>query len=266
MKANQENQFRNLLKGGKPTVGTRIWTVQTFFVEGLGSTGHYDYSEFVAEYASYTLEELRNFCIASELHGMSSMIKVDFQNRGFVAQKAIASGFQAINFADCRSAEEVRQAIRLTTAETPEDGGCFGFPNNRFIGWEPWTTQERHADRLKNIVRCFMIEKKSIMDELDEVLSIPGVDMVQFGPSDYSLSSGFNFKDRVEDVEAVERHLIKSAIKHNVRPRCEIQNVEDAKYYMDLGVRDFSMGDQMKLLMRGWNADGSGIRKMLQDI
>ena len=128
-----ENKLRKLLNENKPTVGTRIWTNQTFFIEGLGSTGYFDYAEFVAEYASYTLEELRNFCIASELHSMGSMIKVDFQNRGFVAQKAIASGFQAINFVDCRNAAEVKEAIRITTAETPQDGGCYGFPNNRFI-------------------------------------------------------------------------------------------------------------------------------------
>ncbi len=263
MAASKENRFRTLLNEGKPTVGTRIWTSQTFFVEGLGSTGYFDYAEFVAEYASYTLEELRNFCIAAELHGMSSMIKVDFQNRGFVAQKAIASGFQAINFVDCRNADEVRECIRLTTAETPEDGGIYGFPNNRFIGWEPWTTQSNHARRLRNIVRCFMIEKNSTIKVLDEVLSVPGVDMVQFGPSDYSMSSGLDFKDNTAKVRAVERDVIRCALEHGVRPRCEIQSVEDAQYYIDLGVKDFSMGDQMKLLFRDWNADGSGIRRVI---
>lgn len=264
--SSHENLLRTLLKNGRPTVGTRIWTSQTFFVEGLGSTGYFDYAEFVAEYASYTLEELRNFCVASELHGMGSMIKVDFQNRGYVAQKAIASGFQAINFVDCRNADEVREAIRITTAETPEDGGCFGFPNNRFIGWEPWTTQEKHAERLRNVVRCFMIEKKSIMDELDEVLSIPGVDMVQFGPSDYSMSSGYNLKDNAGKVREAEEEMIRCAIRHNVRPRCEIQSPDDAEYYINLGVRDFSMGDQMKLLIRDWNSDGNGIRNAIKNI
>lgn len=258
-----ENKLRKLLNENKPTVGTRIWTNQTFFIEGLGSTGYFDYAEFVAEYASYTLEELRNFCIASELHSMGSMIKVDFQNRGFVAQKAIASGFQAINFVDCRNAAEVREAIRITTAETPQDGGCYGFPNNRFIGWEPWTTQMRHSERLNDVVRCFMIEKKSIFDELDEVMSIPGLDMVQFGPSDYSMSCGFDFKDHVKEVREAEKRMIECALKHNKRPRCEIQSVDDAQYYIDLGVKDFSMGDQMKLLMRDWNDDGSGIRNVI---
>jgi len=35
-----------------------------------------------------------------------------------------------------------------------------------------------------------MIEKKSAMQNLDEILSVEGVDMVQFGPSDYSISIG----------------------------------------------------------------------------
>ena len=264
--AKHENKLRALIKEGKPTVGTRIWTCQTFFVEGLGSTEYFDYAEFVAEYASYTLEDLRNFCIAAELHGMASMIKVDFQNRGYVAQKAIASGFQSINFFDCRNAKEGEEAIRLTTAETPEEKGLFGFPNNRFIGWEPWVTQSEHTKRLKDIIRCFMIEKKSIMDEIDDVLSIPGVDMVQFGPSDYSMSSGINLKDNIENAKKVECRMIKAAIDHGVRPRCEIQSIEEAEYYINLGVKDFSIGDQMKLLMRDWIKDGSDIRKAIGNI
>lgn len=36
---------------------------------------------------------------AAELYEMGSMIKVDFRNRFYVAQKAVASGFQAMKFA-----------------------------------------------------------------------------------------------------------------------------------------------------------------------
>ena len=123
-----------------------------------------------------------------------------------------------------------------------------------------------HTKRLKDIIRCFMIEKKSIMDEIDDVLSIPGVDMVQFGPSDYSMSSGINLKDNIENAKKVECRMIKAAIDHGVRPRCEIQSIEEAEYYINLGVKDFSIGDQMKLLMRDWIKDGSDIRKAIGNI
>ena len=35
-----------------------------------------------------------------------------------------------------------------------------------------------------------MIEKASAVEQLDEILAVPGVDMVQWGPADYSMSIG----------------------------------------------------------------------------
>lgn len=261
--ASHENRFRKLLTEGKQTVSTRLWTTQTLFVEGLGSTGEYDYVEFVAEYASYTLEELRNFCIAAELHDLGTMIKVDYQSRGFLAQKAIASGFQCINFTDCRNAEEVKECIRLTMPETPECKGQFGFPNNRYVGFQPWVNQMYQAKRIKEIVRCFMVEKASSVKEIEEICSVPGVDMVQFGPSDFSLSSGFNAVEHKEEVKEAEKKVIKAALSHGIRPRCEIMSVEDAGYYRDLGVKDFSIGDQMKDLVELWSSRGKGLSNLI---
>ena len=35
-----------------------------------------------------------------------------------------------------------------------------------------------------------MVEKKSCVDDLEAILSVPGIDMVQFGGSDFSMSIG----------------------------------------------------------------------------
>ena len=91
--------------------------------------GGFDYLEFLAEYAPYTLPELENFVRACELHDCGSMIKVDFQNRGYVAQKAIAMGFQAVLFTDHQTADQVRETLWLVSPECPEYKGRFGYPN-----------------------------------------------------------------------------------------------------------------------------------------
>lgn len=101
------NHLRVLLQAGKPSLATRIWSTWPIVIEAAGSTGNYDYVEFVGEYTPFSQSDLENMARAAELHGMSLMMKVDFQNRGYVAQKAIASGVQAILFTDCRNAQEV---------------------------------------------------------------------------------------------------------------------------------------------------------------
>jgi 2-keto-3-deoxy-L-rhamnonate aldolase RhmA len=262
----KENKMRALLNAGKPTVATRLWSTLPFFTESVGATGLYDYIEFVAEYAPFTLYDLDNLCMACELHGMGSMIKLDYQNRGYFAQKAIQSGFQSVMFTDCRNGDEVRESLKMITPETAEDGGTFGYANRRYIGFQPKITQMAHAQRQRDIVVSLMIEKKAAMDNIDEICSVPGVDMVQFGASDYSLSRTWDAKDHIAETKEAERHMIKTAIAHGVRPRCEVQKPEDAQYYIDLGVKDFCMGDQMWKLMASWSHDGEAIRSMITSL
>jgi len=70
------NKLRELLRSGKPTLSTRIQSSWPSTVEVIGHTGLFDYVEFLAEYAPYTLADLENFCRAAELHDLGTMIKL----------------------------------------------------------------------------------------------------------------------------------------------------------------------------------------------
>ncbi len=104
----KENKIRQMLRDGKVTTSTRVWSTWPFYTEAIGETGNFSYVEFVGEYAPFTQLDLENICRAAELHDMGSMMKVDFQGRKYIAQKAVAAGFQAILFADHHTADEVR--------------------------------------------------------------------------------------------------------------------------------------------------------------
>lgn len=257
----KENKIRQLLKENKPTTSTRIWSTWPFYTEIIGGTGNFDYVEFVAEYAPFTHADLENIARAAELKDMATMIKVDFQNRGYVAQKAVAAGFQAINFADHHTAEEVRQSVEMLKPDCL-GRGRFGYPNRRYIGTQSHIPQMDHVARLDDVVLCFMIEKGEAMENIEEICSVPGVDMVQFGPSDYSMSMGHNKAEYDRECKEAEKRMIEVALKHGVHPRCEIPTPEAAEYYISLGVRHFSLGDQLKVLEKFWRTDGKTMRDM----
>lgn len=194
------------------------------------------------------------------------MIKLDYQSRGYFAQKAIQSGFQSVMFTDCQNADEVKESLKMVKPETEQDGWVFGYANRRYIGFQPRVTQTSHARRQRDIVISLMIEKKAAIDNIREICSIPDVDMVQFGPSDYSLSMGWDAKDHIDATKEAGRHMIAIALSLGVRPRCEIQQPKDTIYYINLGVRDFCMGDQMWKLLNSWSSDGEVIRDIVKTL
>lgn len=262
----KENKLRRILRDGTTSVATRLWSTWPYVTESLAATGNFDYMEFVAEYAPFTQNDLENIARAAELYKMGTMIKIDFQDRFYVSQKAVASGFQAINFADHCTPEEVQASIDAIRPLVAGTTGRYGCPTRRFISTPNPIPEQDHIARLNDIVLCFMIEKKEAVDNLDAICSIPGVDMIQFGPADYSMSLGWNRQDHMEECRAVERRVIATALKHGVAPRCEIATPEQAQYYIDLGVRHFCIGDQMAKLREFWNSDGKRMKEIARGL
>jgi 2-keto-3-deoxy-L-rhamnonate aldolase RhmA len=112
-------------------------------------------------------------------------------------------------------------------------------------------------------VVALMVEKKQAVENLEEILSVKGVDMVQFGPSDYSVSIGLPGDVMNPKVREAELKTIKMALKMDVAPRAEIGRPEDAKRYLDLGVRNFSLGTDVGILNIYWKNNGAELKKFL---
>jgi 2-keto-3-deoxy-L-rhamnonate aldolase RhmA len=258
----RSNKIRELIKAGKPTVGTRTTGVWPELVEVIGHTGMFDYVEFVAEYGDYDLHDLDNYARAAELFDMSCIIKPDQQTQGWVSQRAIGAGFQGVTFVDCRSPEDARECVRIVRPETPEDAGIHGVAPRRFAlmgyGGGP-----EYVQALRDVVVILMIEKKPAVDRLEEILSVPGIDMVQWGPSDFSLSAGFMADKGNPAVRAAERKVFETALRMGIPPRAEIASVDQAKRFQDMGVRHFSLNMDIYILYQWWKSNGEALRKAL---
>jgi len=254
-----------MLNAGQPTIGTHIHSTWPSVVEAVGHTGMFDYIEFVAEYTPYTLHDLDNICRTVELFDMSAMIKVDQEGRGFVAQRAIGSGFQSVLFADSRTVEDARSCISAVRAETPEDGGVHGVATRRMMYMDGYGGNSAYVQAMRDVVVVLMIEKKAAVENLDEILSLDGIDMIQWGPADYSMSVGKVGGMRDPEIKAVERQVIEAALKKGVQPRAEIGSVDDAKYYLDLGVRHFCIGTDLMILHSWFKRNGAGLRKVISE-
>lgn len=257
----KENRLREMMKKGEPTVGTRIMIAWPGLVEMVGNTGAYDYVEFLGEYGPFDLYDLDNLARAAELVDISSMIKIDQEPRTFLAGRALAAGIQNVLFADIRT---VKDAVESVRAVRMEPKGFSGFRMDRRVGYVGSTASA--ADVVKmcdDAIVALMVEKKQAVENLEEILSVKGVDMVQFGPSDYSVSIGLPGDVMNPKVREAELKTIKTALKMDVAPRAEIGRPEDAKRYLDLGVRNFSLGTDVGILNIYWKNNGAELKKLL---
>lgn len=253
----RSNKLRELIKQGKPTIGTHILSAWPGVVEMIGAAREVDYIEFVGEYAPFDLFGLENIARACELMEMSSMMKIDQQPRTFLAQRALGSGIQNLLFADVRNVTEGEECMKAVKMETPEDKGVHGCHSRRSVIYGLEGGSKEFVKSVNETVIAFMIEKKSAVDHLEEILSLKGLDMVQFGPCDYSISLGIPGERNNPKIKEAELKVIKMAIKMGIRPRVELGwrfTKEEVQKYIDLGVMDFCNGTDLEILY-GWTKE-----------
>ena len=262
----RKNVVRELLKAGKPTLSTRMLTTSPQIVEMIGHSGAFDFIELLGEYASWTISAFEDFARSVELFpNMSSMVKVEREPRLHITQRALGAGIQNVLFADCDTARDVEECIRLVRPGTPQDGGIHGASMRRNVAYGLETASEAWAEAMRDVVIEVMIESQTAVNNLDEILAVKGLDMVHFGPSDYSLSVGKIGQDKSRQVQQVHREVIEAALRKGVRPRVVIGTFEEARQYFDMGVRDFCVGNDLGILYRWCKSTGENMRQMLQE-
>src|SRR6267142_2301582 len=242
----RRNRLRELLRAGRPTLGTHIHSAWPAVVELAGHAGVFDYVEFAGEYAPYDLFALENLGRAvNTFDHMSAMFKVEQQPRTYLAVRAIGSGIQNVLFADPRTPDDVREGVRSD------------------VGYVMDVGSPAFVQALDDAVVAVMIEKASAVENLEAMLSVKGVDMVQFGPADYSMSIGLPGQWNHPRVIEAERHVIRTALRLGIAPRAEISHPNEAKAYLDQGVYHFCMGWDVSVLFDYFKTEGGALRDLL---
>lgn len=260
----RKNRLRELLRDGQPSLGTHLLSTWPTVTELVGQTGHWDYIEFVAEYSPWTMHDLDNLGRAIELFpDFSGMIKIEQDTRGHLAMRAIGAGIQNLLFADIRTPEDARQCVRAVRAEHPDHGGLHGVGMRRDVRTVLHGGTADFVQSLADAVIVLMIEKREAVENLEAILDVGGIDMVQFGPSDYSMSIGIPGEPGHERVREAERYTIETAHKRGIAARAEIRDASGAARYLEMGVRHFCVGTDVVILHNWFSDQGKAMRDVL---
>ena len=259
----RHNRLRALLNANEPSIGTHLLSTWPTLVELVGIAGNFDYVEFTAEYSPFTMHDLDNLGRALELANLGGMIKIEQTQYIHQAMRAIGSGFQSILFADIRTTDDALTAVRAVRAESPTTRGLLGVGMRRDVGGVGEVGTPAYVQALEDVVITLMVEKRECIEDLDAILSTKGIDMVQFGPADYSMSIGVPGQWSHPDVRKAERLTIETAFKKGIHPRVEIGHPAEAAPYLEMGIKHFCMAWDVGILHEWWRTNGQELRKHL---
>ncbi len=162
-----------------------------------------------------------------------------------------------------RTVEDATTAVRAVRAESPGHRGLLGVGMRRDVGVVREGGTPAYVKALDDAVIAIMVEKRECVENIDAILSVPGLDMVQFGPGDYAMSIGHPGEFRHPEVLRAERTVIEAALRKGLHPRAEIPEASQAARYLEMGVKHFCMGSDVHILYGWWRKHGKQLRDTL---
>jgi 4-hydroxy-2-oxoheptanedioate aldolase len=170
--------------------------------------------------------------------------------------------FAVRTVADAKAAVD---AVRAETTMAPgaRARGLLGVGMRRDVGLVRQAGQPAYVDALNDVVVAIMVEKRECLEDLDAILSVPGLDMVQFGPSDFAMSIGRAAQYGHPDVRKAEIRTIETALAKGLHPRVELADPAGAERYLEMGIKHFCIGWDVRILADWWDSKGATMRELL---
>lgn len=189
--------IRQTLQSGKASIGSWIQLPDSSTAEIMGNAG-YDWVAVDIEHGSISVETLPDIFRALELGGTLPIVRLA-QGTVKDCKKALDAGACGVIIPMVDSARQLEEA-RNASCWPPAGTRGVGFSRANMFG----KNFEAYREEAQTPLLVAMIEHVKAIENLDEILSVKGLDAILIGPYDLSSSMGITAKfDDPQYIEAI---------------------------------------------------------------
>lgn len=180
-----ENKLKEIMSQ-RPVFGMTVYSNLPQVVESLGYFG-FDFAFIDTEHSPWELSTLKETVLAARFAGISPLVRVTKPDMVEI-RKALEMGAEGVIVPHIHNKEEMELCIKAAK-----------FPPKGRRGFDMTVRSAHygiHEDNLAYIQHCLdtemiipMAEDYEFTDNLEEILSVEGIDAINFGPADYSMST-----------------------------------------------------------------------------
>ena len=243
------NTLKDKLRDGKAVFGAMITFPAPAVVEMLGYMG-FDWVLIDNEHGSITVDTSEDMIRAAEVTGVAPIVR-PVTNRPEAIAPFLDRGAWGVQVPHVNTREEAQAAV----------AACKYFPEGTrgiFSGGRPaeygmrGTTQEYVTQANANTLVCLMLEEVEAIENIPEIVTVPGVDVLFIGSGDLSTSMGYPGQQNHPEVQALMEKGVKAIREGGVVAGVSCPDALVPKF-LGLGVRYFH-GSVGRFLQSGCDA------------
>lgn len=251
----KRNHLKKALRNGRVVFGPFLKFTDPAVVEIMGFAG-FDFVIIDEEHGPISIENSQNLIRAAESVKITPIIRVG-NNDEVLILRALDIGAQGIEIPQINSKSDALRAVKsVKYSPQGERGVC------RYVRAANYSSMDKFKyfeSANKETMIIAHIEGIQGIDNLDEILSVSGIDVIFIGP--YDLSQSLGIPGEVNHPLVIEKmkEVVSKCKRNKVAVGTFADDVETAKSWVSLGVQYMSFSVDVGIL---YNASKNIISKL----
>ena len=253
-----KNLMKQALQDGQTVVGTMVCELRQASVMQLLKNAGFDLAIIDNEHGPFSLETIADLSRAAVLLELTPVVRVPELFYPFLAQ-SLDAGAQGLMIPRIQSASQARAAVEMMKYPPQGRRGCaIGRGHTSFKAGPVTETMARANEETLLMIQ---IETEEAVEDIEEIVAIPDVDVAFIGPTDLSIALGVPGQLDSPKLHAAIEKTIEACQRYQTAPAIHLNSLEWAMYWVERGARVITAFSEASLLIRG----GSNVTSIIRD-
>lgn len=242
------NPIKRALRDGRFVLGTMVSELRQPSVMQVLANAGFDFVFIDNEHGPYSLETIADLCRGARCYGLTPIVRIPEISYAHVA-RPLDAGAQGLMVPRIFNAAQVRDVLEMM--KFPPVGLRGNSLERGYTNFKGGSVKETIAAANEETLLVVQIETKAAAENLEEIVSIPGVDVALVGPNDLSIALGVPGQINSPEVRSVIEAMIDTCQRHGVVPAIQIDNLDLALEWIKRGMRMVGSTWEIGLMARG---------------
>lgn len=239
------NDTKKALQRGERVVGTMSSVLGCPEALQFFALSGFDYVIIDSEHSPYDISTLRHMVSVARLSGITPFIRVPDAQYHLIA-RSLDTGALGVMVPRVETKKTVEEIVAAVKYPPVGRRGCGAVDlQNDFL---PITVPEHIARANEETLIIIQIESRAALECIDELVSVPGVDVALIGPVDFSISLGIPGQFQHETFIRSVTRVIEACQKAEIAAGTHVPDFETVRFWAERGMRCLTCSADIGLL------------------
>jgi 2-keto-3-deoxy-L-rhamnonate aldolase RhmA len=244
----QQNKLRQLLNEGKAVYGTMLQDLRSPSVVQIMAQAGCDFIFIDTEHGPFSLETVADLVRVARLVGITPLVRVSDAEYHLLA-RPLDLGARGIMIPRVETRAQVEYIVESTHFPPQGKRGCSVDKGQNDFAPQDGRSFTEEANRENLII--LQIERKKAVEDIDELLDVPGVGAAVIGPNDMSLDMGLRSGNMLAALEAPIQKVLNACLARKIPCGIHIANLEWLAEWQRRGMQLMCYSTDIKFLRDG---------------